>query len=98
MLKPVKYITANVSVEAVGIAILGIAVAHTVRRKRKITKTTNAIARMSVNVTSETDSRIGMGLSTMISRLTDAGICARREGRRAFTPSTTSMVLAPGCR
>ena len=50
--------TANVPMTEMGSARLGITVAETLRRKRKITMTTSAMASSSVNFTSLTDSRM----------------------------------------
>ena len=50
--------TANVPTSDIGTARLGMIVAETLRRKRKMTMTTSAMARPSVNCTSLTDSRM----------------------------------------
>ena len=60
MLKLKKYIAANVPTMAMGIATLGIRVAETERRKRKMTSTTRQMARIRVNLTSCTESRIAI--------------------------------------
>ncbi len=98
MLKSKKYITPKVPKIAMGIAMLGITVAAAERRKMKMTSTTSAMARTSVNFTSCTDSRIARDLSLKMSRLTVAGSWARNAGSSALMPSTTLMVLVPGWR
>ena len=50
--------TANVPTIDIGSARLGMIVAETLRRNRKITSTTSASVSSSVNFTSSTDSRI----------------------------------------
>ena len=57
-LKPSTYITTNVPTIDIGIARLGMSVAETLRRNRKITSTTSAMASSSVNSTSCTEARI----------------------------------------
>jgi hypothetical protein len=81
-----------------GRARLGITVAETLRRNRKITITTRATVKSSVNFTSETEARIDCERSNSTSSATEAGICARKLGSRALTRSTTSTVLVPGWR
>ena len=98
MLKPKKYITAKVPMMAMGIAMLGMIVAESARRKRKITSTTKMIARTKVNFTSWTESRIEIERSTTISRSMVAGSWARNAGRSSLMPSTTLIVLVPGWR
>ncbi len=88
-LKSIRYITAKVPTIDMGSARLGIIVARTFRRNRKITSTTNPSARTNVNLTSLTDSRIDSERSNRISRLTEAGICARTDGRISRMRSTT---------
>ena len=58
-----------------GMAMPGMTVAGTVRRKRKITSTTSAIASMSVKRTSANDSRTASDWSRSTSRYTDSGSC-----------------------
>src|SRR6266446_6093102 len=81
-----------------GRARLGMTVADRLRRNRKMTITTSAMVRRSVNFTSATDSRMDCDRSMSTSSFTDAGICDRKEGRRALTASTTSTVFVPGWR
>ena len=96
-LKLSRCMTMNVPMIESGIAIDGMSVARTLRRKRKITITTSAMARTSVNSTSSTLLRIVMDLSASTSSCTAGGICERMVGSSAFTASTTATVLAPGC-
>ena len=72
-----------------GSARLGITVAETLRRKRKITITTSTKASSIVNFTSFTDSRIDSERSNRTRSLTDGGISFPRTGRSAFTSSAT---------
>jgi len=97
-LYPSWYITANVPTIEKGRARLGMIVADTLRRKRKITRTTRHTVRSSVNFTSSTDSRIGCARSLRTPSWTDAGSCCARSGSSALMRSTTSTVLVPGCR
>ena len=97
-LKPSRYITANVNTIDVGRASVGIIVALTLRRKRKITSTTRAIASNKENWTSLTDSRIEAERSYRTSRLTEAGSCWRNVGNRFRMASTTATVFVPGWR
>ncbi len=57
-LKPSRYMIAKVKTIEVGNARVGMIVARTLRRNRKITSTTKAIASSNENWTSLTDSRI----------------------------------------
>ena len=91
------YITANVPISDMGSARLGIAVADTLRRNRKITRITSTSVSMSVIFTSCTESRMPCARSKKIVASTAAGICARSEGRSALMASATSTVLVPGC-
>ena len=90
-------IAANVPTIEAGTARLGMSVARTLRRNRKITRTTRAIVRTSVNSTSCTDSRIGTERSKRTSSLSAPGSCALRAGSFALTASTTAIVFEPGC-
>ena len=89
--------TMKVPMTESGMASEGMSVARTLRRKRKMTMTTSAIARTRVNSTSWTEARMERDLSERISRRTEGGICARKVGRSAFTASTTATVFVPGC-
>ena len=87
----------NVPMTESGMATDGMRVARTLRRKRKMTSTTRAMASTRVNSTSRTDSRIMSDLSERISSCTDGGIWARNVGSSCFTASTTATVFVPGC-
>ena len=91
-------IAANVPTIEAGTARLGMSVARTFRRNRKITRTTSAIVRTSVNSTSWTDSRIGTERSKRTSSLSAPGSCALSDGSFALTASTTAIVFEPGWR
>ena len=70
-----RYITAKVPTIEVGSARVGMIVARTLRKNRKITITTRPIASTKENCTSLTDCRIEIERSLRMSRLTDAGSC-----------------------
>ncbi len=89
---------AKVPINEIGSASAGMIVAVTLRRNRKITSTTSPIARVSVNWTSATEARIDSDRSSITSRLTEAGSCARKVGTRSLTRWTTLTVLASGWR
>src|SRR5882762_6841701 len=97
-LKPSRYMTAKVKTIDVGNARVGMIVARTLRRNRKITSTTKAIASSNENCTSLTDSRIELDRSYSTSRLTAAGSCWRNVGSRFLIASTTATVFVPGWR
>jgi len=82
----------------IGRAILGITVAERLRKKRKITITTSTVARNKLNFTSLTEARTFCEASSTINRWMEGGSTAVNCGRSCFTPSTTSIVFAPGCR
>ena len=81
----------------IGSAKLGMTVAETLRRNKKITRMTSTMVPIRVNWTSCTDSRIDSVRSKKKSSLTDCGICVRKPGRISLTEFTTSTTLAPGC-
>src|SRR5438128_2706362 len=81
-----------------GRARLGMTVADTLRRKRKITRTTSASAAAMVSFTSRTESRIERERSNRISTWTEGGSQVLKVGRRARTASATSTVFVPGWR
>ena len=89
--------TAKVATIEPGMARLGMMVADTFRRKRKITRTTRATVAISVNFTSCTDSRIMIERSARTSSVRAAGSCSASVGSSALTPSTTCTTLLPGC-
>ena len=68
------------------------------RRKRKTTRITRAIEISSVSLTSWTDARIVAVASCITESFIAGGTAARSSGSRARTPSTVSMMLAPGWR
>ena len=63
-----------------------------------MTITTRAMVSSSSNSTSSTDARMVVVRSVRICTFTEAGSDARSWGSRAFTRSTTAMMLAPGWR
>ena len=91
-----RYIAAKVPTIDVGSASVGIIVARTFLRNRKITMTTSAIASSKENCTSFTELRIEIERSFNTSRLTEAGNCSRNCGISARMASTTATVLVPG--
>ena len=91
------YMTAQVPRIEIGTASAGMNVAEAERRNRKITMITSTTAIISVSSTSTTASRTETERSIMVLTSTEAGICARSDGRRSRTASTTATVLASGC-
>src|SRR5580700_677563 len=81
-----------------GTAMLGMIVAQTLRKNRKITITTSATVNNNVNSISLTDARIVVVRSNVGVNVTDGGIDARNSGNSALIRSTVSMIFAPGCR
>jgi len=71
-------------------------VAERLRRKRKITSTTSASVRNSVNFTSVSEARIESERSNRSRRSTDAGKSCPRLAMTVRTRPATSTVLAPG--
>ena len=98
MEKPERYITPKVPTSDSGTATPGIAVAAALRRNRKITITTSAIASASSIFTSVTEARIEVVRSESSSTCTDPGSAACSCGSSAFTRSTTSITFEPGWR
>ena len=90
--------TPNVPTSDSGTATLGMMVAATVRRKRKITMTTSAMTSISSNSTSWTEARIVVVRSVRIATSMAEGSDARSCGRSCLTRSTTAMMFAPGWR
>ena len=82
----------------IGSARLGMRVAETLRRNRKITSTTRTSVRSSVNCTSLTEFWIETERSYRTCRETDAGNSLRKLGRRRCTAPATATVLVPGWR
>src|SRR5579862_9603433 len=93
-----RYMPPNVPRIEIGTATPGMMVARTLRRKRNTTRMTRMIAMTSVISVSWSDCRIVVLRSIAIVTLTSAGIAACKWGSAAFTWSTVSMMLAPGCR
>src|SRR5579862_7631728 len=81
-----------------GTEMLGIKVAHTLRRNRKMTITTRATVSSSVNSISSTEARIVVVRSDVIVIVAEGGMMARNSGNKAFTRSTVLMMFAPGWR
>ncbi len=98
MLNPARYMTPKVPTRDRGTATLGMMVPAAVRRKRKMTITTSAMARISSNCTSVTDARMVTVRSVSVATSTAAGREAVSCGSRRLTRSTTSMTFAPGWR
>ena len=96
--KPARYMTPNVPTSDSGTATLGMSVAATLRRNRKMTSTTSATASSSSNWTSATEPRIVTVRSVSSVTSTAAGNAFCSCGNSAFTRSTTSMTLVPGWR
>src|SRR5271156_5367605 len=92
------YITPKVPMMDIGNAKLGINVAERLRRNRKITRITSAMARNSVNFTSATELRMDSDASYSVAISMDGGMIARNCGSSFFTASTTSTVFVPGWR
>ena len=78
--------------------MLGMMVAASVRRNRKITITTSAMVSISSNCTSATLARMVLVRSVSTVTLTDAGRLACSCFRRSLMLSATLMMFAPGCR
>ena len=95
---PARYITANVPTSDSGTATLGMTVAATLRRNRKMIITTSATASSSSNCTSRTEARMVSVRSVSIATSIAAGSDAESCGSRRLIRSTTSMTLAPGWR
>src|SRR5665213_1157318 len=88
----------NVATSDKGTVMLGMMVAHSERRNRKITITTSAIVTLSVNSTSLTEALMVCERSDANSILTEGGMDARSCGIMALTCLTMSIVFAPGER
>src|SRR5580704_1154603 len=81
-----------------GTAMLGIMVAHALRKNRKITMITSATLNNIVNSISLTDARIVVVRLKLVPSETVGGIAARNSASNTMMRSTVSMTLAPGCR
>jgi len=75
--------TAKVATSESGTAMLGMTVAHNVRRNRKITTMTRPIVSIIVNCTSRTDARIVCERSDIRSTWTDGGSDSSSFGIKA---------------
>src|ERR1700744_1002415 len=91
------YITPNVQISATGTVVLGMMVAQTFRRNRKITITTRQTASTNVNCTSATAARIVSVRSMIVLTWIEGGMDASSRGSDDLMRSTVSMILAPGC-
>ncbi len=81
-LKSARYITPKVPISDSGTATLGISVAATLRRNRKVTITTSAIDSISSNCTSLIEARM---------------VCVRSASTRIFTPSGSAACSTGSC-
>ena len=81
-----------------GTAMLGITVAHKVRKNKKMTRMTRLMVSIIVNCTSWTAARITSDRSEIRSTCTEGGIDSSRCGSIALMVSTTWIVLAPASR
>ena len=79
-----------------GTAMLGMIVAHSVRRNRKMTTTTRLIVSSIVNCTSLIAARVVCERSDIRSTWTEGGSDCSSFGINALMRSTTATVLAPG--
>ena len=95
-LKPARYIAPKVPTSESGTARLGMIVAGRLRRKRRITSTTNPTASPSSNSTSRTEARMVVVRSVSTVTSTAAGKALFSSGSLAWTRRTTSITLAPG--
>ena len=96
-LKFSRYIAPNVPISATGTVMLGMIVAHPLRRNRKITITTRLIDSSKVSSTSLTEARMVWVRSTIVLTWIVGGMLASSGGSAFFTCCTVSMTLAPGC-
>ena len=93
------YITANVPTTDTGSARLGMTVAETFRRNRKMTSTTRPMVSTSVNFTSATDSRIDFERSLRTPSVTDGRqLRLQLRQQRANASRRPATVFAPGWR
>src|ERR1700722_12721438 len=79
-LYPSRYITPNVPTSDKGTAMPGIAVAQTLRRKKKTTKTTKITEMTRLTSTSCTEARMVVVRSWVMSMWTEDGIEAAKNG------------------
>ena len=97
-LNPSMYMAANVPISEIGIATAGMSVARAFLRKMYTTRITRATEMSSVRSTSRSAARIVLVRSIITLRSTLAGSVDCSSGMSAVMPSTTSMMLALGCR
>ncbi len=97
-LNPSRYIAPAVATSASGTVTLGMMVAQSLRRNRKITSTTRPMVIARVISTSATEARMSSERSDTRVTCTARGIEASSRGIIALIWSTTLMVLAPGER
>ena len=97
-LKLSRYIAPSVPMSDSGTDRLGMTVPGIVRRNTKITMTTRTIASASSNSTSATEARMVTVRSLSTPTSTAEGRVDSMRGNSALMRSTTSMMLAPGCR
>ena len=97
-LKFSRYITPKVPSSDTTVATAGMMVARALRRNSPTTSTTSTMEIISVNSISRSEARMELVLSEATSTLMSCGSCARSSGSKARTPSTVSMMLAPGSR
>src|SRR6266496_6038711 len=88
----------NVPTSDRGTATLGMMVAETLRRKTKTTSTTSTTEMSRLIWTSLKAARMEVVRSSATASWMEGGMEARRVGRRSYTRSTVSIMLAPGCR
>ena len=88
---------ANVPRTDRGSATLGISVAEIFLRKRSSTRITRKTVRTKVNCTSFTEALMVSVRSEKIAMCIPEGSEAVSFGSSAFTRSTVSIILAPGC-
>ena len=96
-LKSSASITAAVASSETGMTALGIRVARTSRRNRKITTTTSTMVISRVISTSRTEARMVWVRSATMLTLTAGGMSASSRGSALLMRSTVWMTLAPGC-
>ncbi len=97
-LKLSRYITPNVPSSETTVAMPGTNVARRLCRNTPTTSTTSATEMSRVSSTSCSEARIELVLSVATCRSMSPGNWALSSGSSARTPSTVSMMLAPGWR
>ena len=94
--KPSRYMTPKVPSSDTTVATAGMMVARARRRNTPTTKTTSITEITSVTSTSRSEARIELVRSDATCTEMSCGSCSRSSGRSLRTPSTVSMMLAPG--